>query len=244
MCRQAWFVARRELKSYFDSPTAYVFLIAFLSLSGFLTFGVSMLFERREADLSPFFFWLPWLYLAFIPAVTMGLWSDERRSGTIELLLTFPLTLAEATVGKFLAAWAFMALALACTFPVLVSVCWLGTPDAGTVFCGYLGALLLAGSMTAFGVFASAVARSGVVSFIIAMIVSFILLIVGFDPVIQAFLEWNCPTWFVDTLANLSLLAHFDALRRGVFDLGDLAYYAAVTICVLVATHAAIDSRK
>lgn len=117
MSKQTLFVAWRELKSYFDSPTAYVFLVAFLALSGFLTFGVSMLYERREADLAPFFFWHPWIYLAFIPAVTMGLWSDERRGGTMELLLTFPLTLVDAIAGKFLAAWAFMALALACTLP-------------------------------------------------------------------------------------------------------------------------------
>ena len=244
MSKQTLFVAWRELKSYFDSPTAYVFLVAFLALSGFLTFGVSMLYERREADLAPFFFWHPWIYLAFIPAVTMGLWSDERRGGTMELLLTFPLTLVDAIAGKFLAAWAFMALALACTFTVPVTVCWLGSPDAGALACGYFGSFLLGGAMAALGVFASSVSRSGVVGFIIAMVVSFVLLIIGFDPVVQAFQEWGWPSSLVDALAGMSLLSHFDALRRGVLDLGDVAYYAGVTSCALVAAYAVIDNRK
>lgn len=244
MCKQALFVAWRELKSYFDSPTAYVFLVAFLALSGFLTFGVSMLYERREADLAPFFFWHPWIYLVFVPAVTMGLWSDERRGGTMELLLTLPLTLADAIAGKFLAAWAFMALALVCTFPVALTVGWLGSPDIGPLVCGYFGSFLLGGSMAALGVFASSVSRSGVVGFIIAMLVSFVLLIIGFDPVVQAFQEWGWTPSLVDTLANMSLLAHFDALRRGVLDLGDIAYYVGVTACALVATYAVIDNRK
>jgi len=136
----------REFKSYFDSPVAYVFLVAFLVLIGFLTFGVAMFYERRQAVLTPFFLWHPWVYLLLVPAATMGLWAEERRNGTIELLLTLPITLGEALIGKFLAAWAFIGIALALTFPVPCTAAWLGNPDCGAVFCGYLGSFLLAGA--------------------------------------------------------------------------------------------------
>ena len=132
-------IFRREFKVYFDSPVAYVFLVAYLALTGFLTFAVAMFYEQRQADLSLFFLWHPWVYLLLVPAATMGAWAEERRNGTIELLLTLPVTLAEALVAKFLAAWAFIAIALGLTFPVVLTTIWLGDPDAGAIVAGYVG---------------------------------------------------------------------------------------------------------
>ena len=164
---------RREFKSYFDSPVAYVFLVAFLVLVGFLTFGFSNYYERGQAVLTPFFIWHPWVYLLLVPAATMGLWAEERRNGTIELLLTMPLTLTEALLGKFLAAWAFIGVGLALTFPILVTTAYLGNPDWGAVICGYVGSLLLAGAASAIGVFASSLSRSQVVGFVVALAILF-----------------------------------------------------------------------
>ena len=172
-------VFRREFKSYFDSPVAYVFLVAFLVLVGFLTFGLSGFYERGQAVLTPFFIWHPWVYLLLVPAATMGLWAEERRNGTIELLLTMPITLTEALVGKFLAAWAFIGVGLVLTFPILITTAYLGNPDWGAVTCGYVGSILLAGAATAIGVFASSLSRSQVIGFVVALAILFTLLIIG-----------------------------------------------------------------
>ena len=233
-----------EFKSYFDSPVAYVFLVAFLVLTGFLTFAVAMFYERRQADLTPFFFWHPWVYLLLVPASTMGSWADERRNGTIELLLTLPITLKEALVGKFLAAWAFIALALASTFPIVVTTAWLGDPDAGAVFCGYLGSLLLAGAATAIGVFASSLSRSQVIGFVTALALMFAMLIIGFDPVINAVSGWGVPAAVVDAVASCSLLSHFESMRRGVVDFADIGYYIGVIVFMLAAAEVVTDGRK
>jgi ABC-2 type transport system permease protein len=234
----------REFKAYFDSPVAYVFLVAFLALVGFLTFGVAMYYERRQANLMPFFFWHPWVYLLLVPAATMGLWAEERRNGTIELLLTLPVTLTETLLGKFLAAWAFIAIALGLTFPIVLTTMWLGTPDLGAVFCGYLGSLLLAGACVAIGVFASALSRSQVIGFVIALAVCFMLLIIGFDPVINAVSNWGVPSGVVNAIASCSLMQHFDAMRRGVVDFADIGYYIGVIVFMLAAAHVVTDSRK
>ena len=237
-------VFAREFKSYFDSPVAYVFLVAFLVLVGFLTFGVAMFYERRQAVLTPFFLWHPWVYLLLVPAATMGLWAEERRNGTIELLLTLPITLGEALIGKFLAAWAFIAIALALTFPVPCTAAWLGSPDFGAVFCGYVGSLMLAGACTAIGVFASSLSRSQVIGFVIALAVSFAMLIIGFDPVINAVANWGVPASVVNAVASCSLMRHFDALCRGVVDLADIGYYVGVIVFMLAAAQVVTDSRK
>ncbi len=237
-------VFAREFKSYFDSPVAYVFLVAFLVLVGFLTFGVAMFYERRQADLTPFFFWHPWVYLLLVPASTMGLWADERRNGTIELLLTLPITLKEALVGKFLAAWAFIALALLSTFPIVVTTAWLGDPDFGAVFCGYLGSVLLAGAATAIGVFASSLSRSQVIGFVVALAMMFALLIIGFDPVINAVSGWGVPGAIVDAVASCSLLSHFESMRRGVIDFADIGYYIGMIVFMLAAAEVVTDGRK
>ncbi len=243
-CKKIKTVFGREFKSYFDSPVAYVFLVAFLVLVGFLTFGVAMFYERRQADLTPFFFWHPWVYLLLVPAATMGLWAEERRNGTIELLLTLPITLWEALIGKFLAAWAFIGIALALTFPIVCTAAWLGSPDFGAVFCGYLGSFLLAGAATAIGVFASSLSRSQVIGFVIALAVTFLMLIIGFDPVVNAVANWGVPSSIVNAVASCSLLQHFESMRRGVIDFADIGYYAGVIVFMLTAAQVVTDSRK
>ena len=237
-------IFHREFKSYFDSPVAYVFLVAFLVLVGFLTFGVTMFYERRQANLMPFFFWHPWVYLLLVPAATMGLWAEERRTGTIELLLTLPVTLVETLVGKFLAAWAFIGIALALTFPVVVTTAWLGDPDAGAIICGYLGSFLLSGACVAVGVFSSAISRSQVIGFVIALAICLFLLIIGFDPVINAVSGWGVPAGIVNAVASCSLMQHFDAMRRGVIDFYDIGYYIGVMVFMLAAAHVVTDNRK
>ena len=237
-------VFKREFKAYFDSPVAYVFLTAFLVLIGFLTFGVAMFYERRQADLAPFFFWHPWVYLLLVPAATMGLWADERRNGTAELVLTLPMTVWEVLVGKFLAAWAFLGVALGLTFPVALTAGYLGSPDWGTVLCGYVGSLLLAGAASAVGVFASTLSRSSVVGFVISLALIFLLLIVGFDPVTTAVANWGVPSALVNAVAGCSLLAHFEALRRGVIDLADVGYYVGLVVLMLAAAKTVTDGRR
>jgi ABC-2 type transport system permease protein len=237
-------VFRREFKSYFDSPVAYVFLVAFLVLLGFLTFGLSNFYERGQAVLTPFFIWHPWVYLLLVPAATMGLWAEERRNGTIELLLTMPITLTEALLGKFLAAWAFIGVGLALTFPILITTAYLGNPDWGAVTCGYVGSFFLAGAATAIGVFASSLSRSQVIGFVIALAITFLMLIIGFDPVVNAVANWGVPSGIVNAVANCSLLQHFESMRRGVVDFADIGYYAGVIVFMLAAAQVVTDSRK
>ena len=237
-------VFKREFKAYFDSPVAYVFLTAFLVLAGFLTFGVAMFFERRQADLTPFFFWHPWVYLLLVPAATMGVWADERRNGTAELLLTLPVTITEVLVGKFLAAWSFVGIGLALTFPVALTAGYLGSPDWGAVFCGYLGSLLLSGAAVAIGVFASTLSRSSVVDFVVSLALVFLLLIIGFDPVIGAVAAWGVPTAITDSVASCSLLSHFESMRRGVVDFADIGYYFAMMVFMLAAAKTVTDGRR
>ena len=237
-------VFKREFRSYFDSPVAYVFLTAFLVLVGFLTFGVAFFYERRQADLTPFFFWHPWVYLLLVPAATMGLWADERRNGTAELLLTLPMTLWQALVAKFLAAWAFIGIALALTFPVALTAAYLGSPDWGAVVCGYLGSFFLAGAATAIGLFASSLSRSSVVGFVISLVLVFLLLIIGFDPVTTAVANWGVPAALVDGIASCSLLTHFESMRRGVIDFADIGYYVGMVVFMLAAAKAVTDGRR
>jgi len=237
-------IFQREFKSYFDSPVAYVFLVAFLVLVGFLTFGVTMFYEGRQANLMPFFFWHPWVYLLLVPAATMGLWAEERRTGTIELLLTLPVTLVETLAGKFLAAWAFIGIALGLTFPIVLTTVWLGKPAIGAIICGYLGSLLLAGACVAIGIFASAISRSQVIGFVIALAICLFMLIIGFDPVINAVAGWGVPGAVVNAVASCSLMRHFDAMRRGVIDFYDIGYYIGVMVFMLAAAHVVTDNRK
>ena len=237
-------VFKREFKAYFDSPVAYVFLTAFLVLIGFLTFGVAMFYERRQADLTPFFFWHPWVYLLLVPAATMGLWADERRNGTAELLLTLPMTTWEALVGKFLAAWSFLSIAVGLTLPVALTAGYLGSPDWGAVFCGYVGSVLMAGAAAAIGVFASTLSRSSVIGFVVSLAMVFVLMIVGFDPVTTAVANWGVPGVIVDSLAACSLLSHFESMRRGVLDFADIGFYVGIVVLALTLAKTVTDGRR
>ena len=237
-------VFKREFRAYFDSPVAYVFLTAFLVLIGFLTFGVAMFYERRQADLTPFFFWHPWVYLLLVPAATMGLWADERRNGTAELLLTLPVTVREVLIGKFLAAWSFIGIALALTLPVAFTAGYLGSPDWGVVACGYIGSLLMAGAAAAIGVFASTLSRSSVIGFVVSLAMVFALMLVGFDPVTTAVANWGVPSAIVNGIASCSLLTHFESMRRGVIDFADIGYYVGMMVFMLAAAQVVTDSRK
>lgn len=236
-------IARRELAAYFESPVAYVFLVIFLLLAGFFTFAFGGFFERGEASLGAFFGWMPWLFLFLVPAVGMRLWSDERRLGTIELLLTLPVTSWQAILGKFFASWLFLAIALALTFPVVITVNLLGDPDNGVIACGYVGSLLLAGAYLALSCMTSALARSQVISFIIAVMLCLILILVGFNPVTDLLARWATPS-VVESIAGFSVLTHFDGLQKGVIDSRDVLYFLSVMAFALFTTDVIIRSHR
>jgi ABC-2 type transport system permease protein len=217
-------VMRRELRSYFVTPLAYVFIVIFLLLAGALTFYLGDFYARGLADLQPFFAFHPWLYLFLVPALSMRLWAEERKAGTLELLLTLPITAGQAMLGKFLAAWIFVALALALTFPFWLTVNYLGNPDNGVILAGYLGSLLMAGAYLAVGCCVSTLTRSQVVAFILTAAVCFVLLQAG-QPLVLDAVGGFLPPSVVAAVADLSLLHHFDAIARGVLDLRDIAYF-------------------
>jgi ABC-2 type transport system permease protein len=240
---ETWIVFRRELKSYFATPLAYVFIVIFLVLSAVFTFQVGGLFERGQADLQPFFRWHPWLYLVLIPAISMRLWAEERNSGSIELLMTLPITLWQAVVGKFLAAWCFAGVALALTFPIWITVNYLGSPDNGAIVAAYLGSLMLAGGFLAIGSCMSALTRNQVVAFILGVVVCFAFLLAGFPMVLDLFRSW-APQAITDAIASLSFLTHFESIIKGVIDVRDLLYFAMLIGFFLVATAVALELRK
>jgi ABC-2 type transport system permease protein len=240
--KQAWVVAKRELGSYFTSPVAYVFLVIFLLLTGFFTFTAGQFFERGEASLGAFFGWLPWLYLVLVPAVGMRLWAEERRSGTIELLMTMPLTPWQAIIGKFLASWIFLAIALALTFPVVITVNVLGSPDNGAILAGYIGAMLLSGAYLAVTSMTSALTRNQVVAFILSVVACLFLVLAGFNPVTDLIARWASPA-LVDTVAAFSVVTHFDGFQRGVIDSRDLLFFLSVIGFSLFATGVVLRNR-
>lgn len=236
-------IFRRELVSYFASPVAYVFIVIFLVLAGFMTFPVSEFFARNQADLQPFFFWHPWLYLFLVPAIGMRLWSEERRSGSVELLLTLPITDWEAIAGKFLAAWAFLALTLVLTFPAVLTVIYLGNPDEGVILSGYVGSFLLAGVYLSICNMASSLTRSQTVGFILGVVGCLFIVLSGWSPVTDLFAGWT-PRWFVDGLQAFSVLPHYEALQRGVIDLRDIAYSVSVIVFCLYVTGVVLRNRR
>ena len=240
--KQIWVIAKRELGSYFTSPVAYVFLVIFLLLTGFFTFTAGQFFERGEASLGAFFGWHPWLYLVLVPAVGMRLWAEERRSGTLELLMTMPITPWQAIAGKFLASWIFLALALALTFPVVVTANVLGTPDNGMICAGYLGSLLLAGAYLAVTCMTSAMTRNQVVAFILSVVVCLFLIIAGFNPVTDLLTRWASPA-FIDTVAAFSVVTHFDGFQKGVIDTRDLFFFLSMIGFLLFATSVILRNR-
>ena len=235
-------VAKREWNAYFNSPVAYIFIVIFLVLAGFFTFSVSGFYEAGQADLRSFFFWHPWLYLILVPAVAMRLWAEERRQGTLELLMTASVTPAEAIAGKLAAAWAFLGLALLLTFPVPLTAAWLGKPDWGVILSGYIASLLLAGAYLAVGMFTSALTRNQVISFILAVVLGLFLILAGFQPVTELLSQW-APAWLVDGVAAFSFMPHYDALQRGVLDLRDFVYFASVTGFFLFLTQLVLGNR-
>jgi ABC-2 type transport system permease protein len=236
-------IYRRELASYFATPLAYVFIVIFLVLAGSFTFSLGGFYERGQADLASFFNFHPWLYLFLVPAVAMRLWAEERRSGSVELLLTLPVRPGIAVVGKFLAAWSFVALALALTFPMWITVNYLGSPDNGAILAGYVGSLLMAGGFLAVGSCLSAATKSQVIAFILAVVVCFVLLLAGYPLVLDAFRGW-APDRIVDAIASLSFLTHFQAISKGVLDLRDLVYFAMTIGVWLYATTLVLELRK
>ena len=238
-------ITKRELGAYFSSPIAYVFIVIFLLLSGFFTFFIGGFFERQQASLGlSFFDWHPWFYLFLVPAVGMRLWAEERRVGTIELLLTMPITTWQAIVGKFLASWLFLALALALTFPVVLTVNYLGHPDNGVIFAAYIGSWLMAGAYLAVSCITSALTRSQVVSFIISVVACLFLILAGFPPVINFLPQLGFPS-LAGAVSQLSVMTHFQNFQRGVLDSLDLVFFALVigfslfSTSVILRTHRA-----
>ena len=218
---------RRELASYFATPVAYVFIVIFLMLMGAFTFYIGGFYERGQADLRPFFNFHPWLYLFLVPAIAMRLWAEERKTGTVEFLMTLPLTPLQAVLGKFLAAWAFAGIALALTFPIWITVNYLGDPDNGAILAGYVGSFLMAGGFLAIGSCVSAFTRNQVIAFVISVVLCFGFLLAGFPLVLDLFSAW-APQIVVDGISSLSFLTHFADISRGVIDLRDLIYFALV----------------
>jgi ABC-2 type transport system permease protein len=236
-------VMRRELRSYFVTPVAYVFLVIFLVLAGILTFYAGDFYDRNIADLQPFFVMHPWLYLILVPAVSMRLWAEEAKSGTLELLQTLPMTLWQAMLGKFLAAWLFVGLALLLTFPIWITVNYLGSPDNGIIIAGYLGSWLMAGAFLAIGACLSTLTSSQVVAFILTAVVCVLLILAG-QPEVLDFFQGALPRKLVNAVAHLSMLRHFEAIARGVLDVRDILYFVLTIVAWLVAGVLILDLKR
>lgn len=236
-------IARRELRSYFATPLAYVFIVIFLVLTGLFTFYLGGFYERGQADLTPFFSFHPWLYLFLVPAIAMRLWAEERKSGSVELLMTLPVTLWEAVLAKFLAGWLFIAVALALTFPIWITVNYLGEPDNGVIVAAYIGSLLMAGGFLAIGSCISAANRNQVVAFIITVVICFVFMLAGFPLVLDLFSGW-LPGPLLDAVASASFLTHFTAISKGVLDVRDVLYFLLVIGVWLLATTIVLDLKK
>ena len=236
-------IFKRELYGYFHTPVAYVFIIIFLFLTGIFSFYLGAFYERGQADLEPFFRFHPWLYLFLIPAIAMRLWSEEMKTGTIELLMTLPISVMDAVLGKYLAAWCFTAIALALTFPMWITVNYLGEPDNTVILASYLGSLLMAGGFLAVGSCISALSKSQVIAFVISVVICFLFILSGFPLVLDFFQGW-APQALVEVISSLSFLTHFDSINRGVIDLRDLIYYLVFISFWLYANVVVIDSRK
>ncbi len=225
---------KREFQSYFATPVAYVFIVIFLVLMGTFTFQLGGFYEQGQADLRAFFSFHPWLYLFLIPSIAMRLWAEERKTGSIEMLLTLPITPWQAVLGKYLAAWAFTAIALALTFPVWLTVNYLGDPDNGVILAAYIGSLLMAGGFLSIGACLSAFTRNQVIAFVLSVVVCFGFLLSGFPFVLNLFSGW-APQVFIDGIASLSFLTHFSNISRGVIDIRDLVYFGLLIGAFLTA---------
>ncbi|GDY05979.1 ABC transporter permease [Phycisphaerae bacterium] len=236
-------IFRREFRAYFATPLAAVFLVVFLFMAGVFSFSMGGLFERGQADLRSFFQFIPWLFLFLAPALSMRLWAEERRLGTIEILTTLPIPLWHAVVGKFLAAWFFSLVALALTAPLWFTVSWLGDPDQGVIVAGYIASAMVAGIFLAIGGFVSALTKNQVIAFVVTIVACFLVLLSGFPLVLNFFRGWM-STGAVDAIASVSVLTHFNSLMRGVVELRDVIYFASGICALMVATTFVVDWRK
>src|SRR5689334_5188559 len=236
-------IVKRELAGYFSSPVAYVFIVIFLLLTGFFTFMQGNFFERGQANLDSFFTWLPWLYLFLVPCVGMRLWAEERRVGTIELLLTKPITAWHAILGKFLASWIFLGLALVLTFPVVITVNYLGSPDNGVILAAYLGSFLMAVTYLAISCMTSAMTRNQVVSFIISVVICLFLVLCGFPPVTNLLTRLDRP-WLVELVSSLIVMTHFQSFAKGVIDSRDVIFFLLVISFALFTNGVVIRSHQ
>ncbi|HEY4293589.1 ABC transporter permease [Luteibacter sp.] len=236
-------IARRELRGYFVTPVAYVFMVIFLVLAGLLTFYTGDFYDRGLADLQPFFDMHPWLYLVLVPAVTMSTWAEERASGTLELLFSLPVSISQAVLGKFLAAWGFIGICLALTFPIWITVNYLGDPDNGVVLAGYVGSWLMAGAFLAIGTCMSTSTRSQIIAFILTAAVCFLLLLVG-QPQVLDFFQDSVPPRLLGAIGQLSITRHANAIARGVLDLRDLVYFFATIVAWLAASVVVLDLKR
>ncbi len=238
-----WTIFKRELTGYFITPVAYVFIVIFLFLTGIFTFYIGGFFERGQADLLPLFNFMPWLFLFLIPAITMRLWSEERRSGTIELLLTLPITMGQAVIGKFLAAWAFTAIALAMTFPLWITVNYLGEPDNGVIVASYIGSLLMSAAFLAIGSFISAISKNQVISFVTTTVVALLFILAGFPTVLDFVSAW-APDSIVTAVSNMSILTNFTSVSKGMIDIRNIVYFLSMIVCFLFACAITVDLKK
>src|SRR3954470_9551501 len=238
--RSVWAIFKREFAAYFATPLAYVFIVIFLFTMGAFTFYIGRFYESNIASLTVFFSYQPWLYLFFIPAIAMRLWAEERRTGTMELLLTLPVPLWATVVGKFLAAWAFTGVALALTFPIWITVNYLGQPDNGVILASYIGSFLMAGGYLAIGACISATTNNQVIAFVVSVVVCFLFTVSGAPLVIDFFRAW-APQTLVETIASFSFLTHFQAITRGVIDLRDLIFFISVIALSLGLNVAFVD---
>jgi ABC-2 type transport system permease protein len=236
-------IFKRELSGYFGSPVAYVFIIIFLLLLGFFTFNIGMFFENNQADLQGFFDWHPWVYMFLIPAVAMRLWAEDRRLGTIELVLTLPVTVMDAILGKFLAAWCFIGICLVLTFPIILTVIYLGGADLGVSATGYVGSFLIAGGFLSIGIMTSSITKSQVISFILSVVICLFFVLAGYPPVLDILYGW-APVWLVALISAFSFLDHYYAITRGVLDLRDILYYVSVMVFFLFVTGVVIQNRR
>jgi ABC-2 type transport system permease protein len=238
-------IMKRELAGYFATPVAYVFIVIFLLLAGFFTFQLGDFYNdgQGQASLSSFFGWHPWLYLFLMSALSMRLWAEERKLGTIELLMTLPITLTQAVVGKFLAAWLFAGVALALTFPMWITVNYLGDPDNGTILAGYVGSFLMAGGFLAIGSCVSATTKNQVIAFVVAVSVCLMFLLTGFPPFIELFSKW-LPGYVVDAIASFSFFTHFDGLSKGLVEARDLVFFGSLIALALFANALLLEAKK
>ena len=231
---KTYIIFDRELKGYFRTPLASIFLLVFLALSSGMTFFLGRFFERDQADLTAFFAWHPWLFLILMPAIGMRLWAEERRSGTIELLITLPVTNMQLVIGKFLASWIFTLIALILTMPIWVTVNYLGDPDNNVILISYIGSWLMAGAFLALTSCLSALTKNQVIAFIISSISGFVLIMAGFNLVLSSVRSWT-PTWVTETIGSMSFLSHFSRIQMGVFDLRTLIFFISMIIlCIWI----------